>query len=129
MGATGADVTFQDADHPVIKLGSSGPNVETWQKVIGVTPDGKFGPQTEVITRQWQQAHGITADGIVGPLTWSAASVRDIIPAGGFLISDVKTAAGVGTIALIGAAIGGPIGFAIGGAASWFTRSFWRAKL
>ncbi len=53
--------------------GSSGKTVAMWQQVLGVTPDGSFGPQTDQATRAWQAAHGIDPDGVVGPLTWTAA--------------------------------------------------------
>jgi len=53
--------------------GSQGKTVAMWQTVIGVTPDGSFGPQTDALTRTWQSAHGIDPDGVVGPLTWTAA--------------------------------------------------------
>lgn len=56
-----------------LRVGSSGSDVATWQKIIGVTADGAFGPQTESATRAWQSAHGLTPDGVVGPMTWSAA--------------------------------------------------------
>lgn len=56
-----------------IREGSSGPDVVMWQKIIGVTADGKFGPATTAATKTWQAARGITADGIVGPQTWSKA--------------------------------------------------------
>jgi hypothetical protein len=59
---------------PTIKLGSTGTAVETWQKVVGVTVDGKFGPATETATKAYQTAHKLTADGVVGPLTWAATS-------------------------------------------------------
>ena len=44
-----------------------------WQKIIGVTPDGQFGPNTAAATKTWQGQHGLTADGVVGPKTWAAA--------------------------------------------------------
>lgn len=52
---------------------SKGADVTTWQKIVGVTADGIFGPATDTATRAWQKAHGLTADGIVGPATWAAA--------------------------------------------------------
>lgn len=58
---------------PTIKRGSKGPAVADWQRVIGVTADGDFGPNTESKTKTWQAARGLTADGIVGPKTWAAA--------------------------------------------------------
>jgi peptidoglycan hydrolase-like protein with peptidoglycan-binding domain len=59
---------------PTIKLGSSGDAVSTWQKVVGVTVDGKFGPATESATKAYQVAHKLTADGVVGPLTWASTT-------------------------------------------------------
>jgi peptidoglycan hydrolase-like protein with peptidoglycan-binding domain len=56
-----------------IQQGASGADVATWQKIIGVTPDGKFGPMTAAATKKWQAAHGLVADGVVGPKTWAAA--------------------------------------------------------
>ena len=59
--------------YPTIKKGSRGEAVAKWQRIIGVAPDGNFGPQTEAATKTWQAQHGITADGIVGPATWQAS--------------------------------------------------------
>lgn len=56
-----------------IRRGSKGPDVAAWQKIVGVTSDGDFGPKTEAATKAWQAARGLTADGIVGPKTWGAA--------------------------------------------------------
>ncbi len=66
--------------HATIQQGSTGPDVVLWQKIVGTTPDGVFGPKTDVATRAWQAAHGLTADGIVGPLTWAAA-LASAVPA------------------------------------------------
>jgi peptidoglycan hydrolase-like protein with peptidoglycan-binding domain len=59
--------------HATIRQGSSGPDVVLWQKIIGVAPDGQFGPNTAAATKTWQSQRGLTADGIVGPKTWAAA--------------------------------------------------------
>lgn len=64
-----------------LRNGSSGDDVATWQRIVGVTPDGAFGPQTEAATRAWQSSHGLTADGVVGPKTWAAAGVANTVPA------------------------------------------------
>lgn len=56
-----------------IKLGSHGDAVVAWQKIIGVTPDGDFGPKTLAATKKWQAAHGLEPDGVVGPKTWAKA--------------------------------------------------------
>ena len=61
--------------HATIRRGSSGADVVLWQKIVGVTADGQFGPNTESATRTWQSQRGLTADGIVGPMTWTAAQV------------------------------------------------------
>jgi len=58
---------------PTLKLGSSGPNVRTWQRIAGVDSNGTFDPVTEAATKVWQNRAGLTADGIVGPKTWGAA--------------------------------------------------------
>lgn len=63
---------------PTIRVGSTGQAVTAWQRAIGVSVDGVFGPRTELATKQWQQRHGLIADGIVGPKTW--ATVREEAP-------------------------------------------------
>lgn len=57
---------------PTIRQGSTGEAVVQWQKILNVTADGKFGPQTATATKAFQQKKGLTADGIVGPQTWLA---------------------------------------------------------
>lgn len=59
--------------HMTIRQGMTGPDVVLWQRIIGVTADGQFGPNTAAATVAWQRAHGLSADGIVGPATWAAA--------------------------------------------------------
>ncbi len=59
--------------HSTIRQGSTGPDVALWQSIVGVTVDGKFGPQTDQATRAWQKQRGILSDGIVGAGTWTAA--------------------------------------------------------
>jgi putative peptidoglycan binding protein len=56
-----------------IEEGSSGELVRKWQTIMGVSPDGKFGPKTRDATIDWQRKHGLTADGVVGPITWAYA--------------------------------------------------------
>lgn len=57
---------------PQIKRGSKGLAVKIWQLIIGVTPDGDFGPATEAATRKFQKSHGLDVDGIVGKFSWAA---------------------------------------------------------
>ena len=63
----------QSMTNPTIKSGSTGDYVKQWQKIIGVTQDGKFGPATITATKKWQTEHNLKADGIVGPATWQAS--------------------------------------------------------
>src|SRR5215218_1690701 len=58
------------------------------QAVIGVNPDGDFGPLSARAAATWQSAHGLGADGRVGPATLAAMG----LDAGG-------AAAGAGTAA------------------------------
>lgn len=65
----------------VLKLGSKGPAVKSWQ--IALVADGLNSPtggvfdaETEARTKQYQAARGLTADGIVGPLTIAAIGPR-----------------------------------------------------
>jgi len=53
----------------ILKRGSTGTEVRQMQAVLGVTPDGVFGPLTEAALKRWQSAHGLVADGVYGPLT------------------------------------------------------------
>ena len=55
----------------VLKKGSTGPEVEELQKILGIKVDGDFGPDTKLAVMKYQAQNGLTADGIVGPKTWS----------------------------------------------------------
>ncbi|MBX9245268.1 peptidoglycan-binding protein [Actinotalea ferrariae] len=55
-----------------IRAGASGESVAIIQRVVGATPDGRFGKQTRAAVVAFQRAHGLVPDGIVGPLTWAA---------------------------------------------------------
>lgn len=63
---------------PLLKRGSSGPDVLTLQttlKQLGFDPngvDGTFGPGTEAALIAFQTAKGLAADGICGPSTMAA---------------------------------------------------------
>lgn len=46
--------------------------VRTLQKLLGITQDGQFGPDTEESVKAFQTAHRLTPDGKVGPKTWAA---------------------------------------------------------
>jgi murein DD-endopeptidase MepM/ murein hydrolase activator NlpD len=60
--------------HSTIRYGSHGDDVAAWQRILGVDPDGDFGPKTLAATKKWQAAHGLDPDGVVGPKTWTEAS-------------------------------------------------------
>lgn len=46
--------------------------VKIWQAIIGVDPDGRFGPATEKATIKFEQAHGINDNPqVVGPRAWA----------------------------------------------------------
>jgi hypothetical protein len=61
---------YNAADRPGIKMYQAQMRERGW--AIGVI-DGKFGPQTERVTKAFQREKGLTADGLVGPATWRAA--------------------------------------------------------
>jgi len=42
----------------VLKKGSTGPEVEELQKILGIKVDGDFGPKTEQAVKDYQQANG-----------------------------------------------------------------------
>ena len=55
---------------PLLKRGSTGPDVVVVQDLLGITTDGEFGPRTEKAVRALQKDHKLVADGIVGTYTW-----------------------------------------------------------
>ena len=54
----------------MIESGDMGKAVEVWQKIVGVTQDGEFGPMTRAATILFQQKHKLEVDGIAGPESW-----------------------------------------------------------
>jgi len=58
----------------VLRRGDVSDDVGAWQDFLGASPDRKFGPITESLTRAWQRAHGLDDDGVVGPKTVAAAN-------------------------------------------------------
>ena len=57
---------------PIIKYGSTGKAVKVWQMILGVDPDGEFGPVTRAATIQLQKAEKLEQDAEVGSDTWAA---------------------------------------------------------
>ncbi|HUZ85268.1 MAG TPA: peptidoglycan-binding protein, partial [Gaiellales bacterium] len=60
-----------------IRPGSVGAGVVRLQRLLGLAPDGRFGPSTEAAVRRFQRADGLAVDGVVGPRTWSALVAQD----------------------------------------------------
>lgn len=60
----------------VLKLGRTGKAVEEIQKMLGITTDGKFGPQTKEAVKKFQQENGLKVDGIVGKNTLAALNKK-----------------------------------------------------
>lgn len=65
---------FDPSKMPLLKQGMSQPKaiIQLWQRNVGVTADGIFGPNTTAATKRWQTGRGLVADGIVGPKSWYA---------------------------------------------------------
>jgi len=74
---------FNAPKQPTLRRGSFGMAVKDWQRFLGVTADGAFGPITEQETIVWQGKHKnvvtgkpLKIDGVVGTETWAAAEVE-----------------------------------------------------
>jgi hypothetical protein len=57
---------------PLLALGDSGPDVVRVQTLLGLRPDGAFGPATRAAVAAFQTQRGLAADGVVGMGTWKA---------------------------------------------------------
>jgi hypothetical protein len=61
-----------------LKPGDTGPQVKTLQQALATlgfsagTPDGDYGPATQVAVERFQVAKGLAEDGVVGPATLAA---------------------------------------------------------
>lgn len=66
----------------LIKTGSKGNDVVTLQKILGITADGIFGPDTKAAVEEFQNEHGLDVDGIVGPKTWAALEAEQALQDG-----------------------------------------------
>lgn len=64
-----------------LQQGSTGGDVVALQRMLGITPDGIYGPQTAAAVRAYQQKNGLTVDGIFGPQT--SHQLTSVINAGG----------------------------------------------
>lgn len=62
----------------LLREGSRGPEVQKLQRLLGITPDGVFGPGTKKAVIKYQLSINATADGIVGNNTWSVLLTRGV---------------------------------------------------
>jgi hypothetical protein len=98
---------------PVLKIGSSGPDVLTLQstlKQLGFDPngvDGTFGPGTEAAVIAFQTSKGLTADGMVGPNTMAALQSGAAVA--GANVSGTTVGASVGTGTTTTATVNAPV--------------------
>jgi peptidoglycan DL-endopeptidase CwlO len=56
----------------ILRLHSTGPDVLSLQRLLGVRADGVFGHHTLHAVRRFQRESGLLVDGQVGPQTWAA---------------------------------------------------------
>ena len=59
---------------PTLRRGAKGPAVAEAQRLLNLTVDGAFGPNTEAALRVFQRGAGLVPDGILGPKTWERLS-------------------------------------------------------
>lgn len=65
------DVISAPGYRATVKLGMNDhPDVERLQRILGLSVDGDFGPNTDKAVRAFQAKHKLTVDGVVGPNTW-----------------------------------------------------------
>ena len=91
---------------PILKQGSSGPDVQVLQqtlKGLGFDPngvDGNFGPGTKAAVIAFQQSKGLQADGLAGPATLAALQAATAgMPTGGGAVSGSTAGAAVAAAA------------------------------
>jgi hypothetical protein len=62
----------------LLKEGSKGPEVQRLQRLLGIAPDGVFGPGTKKAVVKYQLSVNANPDGIVGNNTWSLLLTRGV---------------------------------------------------
>lgn len=72
--APGGAPPAASAAKPILKLGSSGPEVSALQAKLGVPVTGTFDAATDAAVRAFQRAHALVDDGKVGANTRAALS-------------------------------------------------------
>ncbi len=63
----------------ILKEGVSGAPVKRLQEKLGITADGKFGPNTEKALKDYQKKENIAVDGIAGPDTFAHMGLHELI--------------------------------------------------
>jgi len=58
--------------YPLLKRGSKGESVRELQRLLKITVDGDFGPNTTASVKAFQRLAKLVPDGMVGPYTWRA---------------------------------------------------------
>lgn len=53
----------------MLRYGMQGEDVKELQRLLGINPDGDFGPKTEAAVRRFQKDNGLAVDGVAGPVT------------------------------------------------------------
>lgn len=59
-----------DRSRAPLRQGDKGDDVAFLQQLLGLEPDGEFGPGTKTAVAAFQQQRGVTPDGVVGAATW-----------------------------------------------------------
>jgi N-acetylmuramidase/Putative peptidoglycan binding domain len=62
----------EERSRPPLRPGDKGEDVVLLQRLLGLAPDGDFGPGTEAAVAAFQQKRGLAPDGVVGAGTWDA---------------------------------------------------------
>jgi len=70
----------QFAFERVLSRGKSGADVTALQARLGLTADGRFGPQTMAAVREFQSRNGLSADGVAGPRTFARLNEGGAVP-------------------------------------------------
>jgi hypothetical protein len=58
-----------DVPERTLHRGMDGEDVKALQRLLGINPDGDFGPKTEEAVKLFQESNDVVADGIAGPVT------------------------------------------------------------
>ena len=133
--ATGKTMAFP----PKLKRGDTGPAVHDLQNLLGISPSGVFGGDTEEAVRAFQAKNDLFVDGIVGSHTWGvllasspfqAAKPTDTVLAQQVVDEIVGIAAGSSLAAVRWNNRGvAPIGYIKGMAATYgLVYAKWKAK-